>query len=409
MRPIAISLSPNTETDDVILAIKTLFSPWTWNASDSLNRVIEWFSDYFGNSQLLLYNSGRSAEYEILRAMGIGKGDDVIVQAFTCAAVPNSILWTGANVVYADIDQSLNLTVESCERVLTKKTKAIIVQHTLGVPAEIDRLVIFARKNNLLLIEDCAHSLGATYKNQSLGSWGDAAFFSFGRDKVVSSVFGGAAMISKEHKEIFKALQNQYRLLPSPSVFWTTQQLFHPIAFAVILPLYQSGIGKVLLYVLQKLHLLSFPVYPEEKLGKNPGIFPSLYPNALAALVLLQLKKLNRYNTRRQEIVSLYKTAFQKSKLEFQEDRNGAIYLRYSFFIEHAEQLLQSFRKKGILLGNWYRTPVDPRGTILSAVQYKEGLCKNAERLSSKVINLPTLISTQNAQRIVSMIQSENL
>ena len=84
---------------------------------------------------------------------------------------------------------------------ITPKTKAIIVQHTFGIPANMNQLVVFAKKHGLYLIEDCAHSLGATYQGKKVGSFGDAAFFSFGRDKVVSSVWGrGGSNESKEQR-----------------------------------------------------------------------------------------------------------------------------------------------------------------------------------------------------------------
>ena len=120
----------------------------------------------------------------------IGEGDEVLVQAFTCVAVPNSVLWAQATPVYADIDATLNIDPIDVEKKITNRTKAIIVQHTFGIPADMDALVALAKKHNILLIEDCAHSLGATYKGKKVGTFGDAAFFSFGRDKVVSSVFG---------------------------------------------------------------------------------------------------------------------------------------------------------------------------------------------------------------------------
>ena len=119
------------------------------------------------------------------------------------------------------------------------------------------------------MIEDCAHSLGVEYKRQKIGSFGDASFFSFGRDKVISSVFGGAAIINAEcrmQNAELKKIDNEFKY---PNYFWILQQIFHPIAFAFILPLYNIAIGKVVLFLLLKLHLISRPVYNEEKRGEK--------------------------------------------------------------------------------------------------------------------------------------------
>ncbi|MCX8009017.1 MAG: DegT/DnrJ/EryC1/StrS family aminotransferase, partial [Patescibacteria group bacterium] len=381
-RPIAISLSPNTTIDDVLLALKTFFTPWQWVRGDSIQKLNNWFYEYFHTDQVLFYNSGRSAEYEILKAFGIGKGDEVIVQAFTCVAVPNSILWVGAMPVFADIDDSYNLTVETIKKRVSKKTKAIIVQHTFGVPAKIDEIIAFARERNIIVIEDCAHALGGSYKGKRLGTWGDAAFFSFGRDKVISSVFGGAAIVAD--RKIFSKLLEQYKELEYPRRSWIAQQLFHPIAFSVILPLYNIGVGKVLLVVLQKFHLLSFPVYKEEKQGKNPGLFPQRYPNALAILAYHQARKLDRMNAVRRRIAKIY--AGEKKIID------GAIYLRYPALVTSPESVIQKFKKKGILLGNWYQSPIDPKGVDMEKIGYTKGSCPMAEEKSMRVVNLPTLI-----------------
>ena len=298
-RIISASLSPNAEKEDVLAALRILFQPARWISGSGRQAVETWFAKYFGNSQALTFNSGRSALYAILRAFGIGTGDEVLVQAFTCVAVPNSVLWTGAKPVYVDIDDTLNLDPAEAERKISKRTRALVVQHTFGTPADMEKLLAIARKHRLLVIEDCAHSLGAVHNGRKVGAFGDAACFSFGRDKAVSSVFGGLALVAVRHDAAWKRLKELHSRAPYPTGFWVLQQILHPIAFAVILPLYRLGVGKGLLFALQKLRLLGFPVYAEEKEGRRPSVFPGKYPNALAVLLVHQLKKLERFNAGR--------------------------------------------------------------------------------------------------------------
>ncbi|MEK7588118.1 MAG: aminotransferase class I/II-fold pyridoxal phosphate-dependent enzyme, partial [Patescibacteria group bacterium] len=296
---ISCSLSPNTEADDVWLALKTMLMPWTHHHGNAVDQVEQWFCRYFSVSEAVSFNSARSALLGILKSFGIGTGDEVLVQAFTCVAVPNSVLWAGAKPVFVDIDATLNIDVRDAEKKITPKTKAIIVQHTFGIPANMNQLVVFAKKHGLYLIEDCAHSLGATYQGKKVGSFGDAAFFSFGRDKVVSSVWGGVAVMRAKSKEQRAKLKTYQNKLPYPSRAWIAQQLLHPIVFFLILASYNIWIGKIFLYCLQKFRLLSFPVNPCEKQCRMPTNFPARFPNALALLALNQLHKLDRYNETR--------------------------------------------------------------------------------------------------------------
>ena len=199
-RPISISISPNTDITDLWIAIKTLLKPWFWKSGDDINYVEQWFNKYYQTNNAVSFNSGRSALYAILSAFDFGPEDEIIVQSFTCVAAIEPIIWVGAKPVYIDIDNSINISPVLIEKAINKKTKAIIVQHTFGVPASIERIKKITQKHNLILIEDCAHSLGARIGSEKVGSLGDAVYFSFGRDKVISSVFGGMAIINSKLK-----------------------------------------------------------------------------------------------------------------------------------------------------------------------------------------------------------------
>lgn len=360
---ISCALSPNTETDDVFLALRVLFMPWKWKRGSAVGKVEQRLGG-------VSFNSGRAALLAILRTLNIGRGDEVIVQAFTCVAVPNSVRWAGATPVFADIGDQYTMDPQDFEKKITPHTKAVIVQHTFGIPADMDRILPIAKMHHLKVIEDFAHTM-------SLPLRGDAGFYSFGRDKVLSSVFGGLAVgvdVKKYHKK-----------LEYPSYFWIFQQLLHPIAFSTILPLYQLGIGKVLLVILQRLHLLSFPVYPEEKKGRQPSVFPAKYPNALAMLLVNQLKKLDRYSRIRETAVSAY-------------GGKGPL-LRYPKIVDDPALVLAKARKKGILLGNWYHNVVDPTDP-----QYRTGSCPKAEEAARGIINLPTRVSVADAARVLKAL-----
>lgn len=404
---ISASLSPNTELDDITAAITAFFSPWRWQHGSDLKAIKQWFTSHFPTKHVTLYNSGRSALYAILRSFGIGKGDEVIVQAFTCVAVPNSVLWAGATPVYADVDETYNIDPADVEKHITKRTKAIVVQHNLGIPANLDAILTFTKKYNLLLIEDCAHALGALYNGKRVGSFGDAAFFSFGRDKVLSSVWGGAAIIHNNCRvsDAAEKIHTFHSRLPMPRASWIAQQLFHPLAFAFIIPWYNWGVGKLLLVFLQRMNMLSFPVYPEEKLAGRPKGFPAQYPNALAKLLRVQLRKLDRYVGQRRSIAQVYAKKFSRLPHNLQYMPESG-YLRYPVWVEEPEQFRLKAKKQGILLGNWYHNVIDPVGVNFDKVGYVLGSCPRAEEAAKHLLNLPTRITARESSQILVLFRT---
>lgn len=408
--PIAIGLSPNTQSDDFWEALKTIFQPWLWQSGKALGKVENWFEEYLAVDEVFLFNSGRSALLAVLNSFEIGLGDEVLIQAFTCVAVPDPIIWSGAKPVYVDIDETLNIDPRLIEKHITDKTKAIIVQHTFGIPAKIELIKKIAQKYNLILIEDCAHSLGSEISGKKVGTFGDAAIFSFGRDKVISSVFGGMAIINSQPKAgrpLAEKLREFHKRIKYPSYFWIFQQLLHPIFFSLILPLYNIYLGKFILVILQKLSLLSKPIYKEETSGGKPEIFPKRYPNALALFLLTQLQKLEIYNKRRVQIAHYYyKELSDKTNIKMPFKINGSNYLRFNIMTNKAKEIFSNAKRNKIILGNWYRNVIDPMGVNFGKIGYKIGSCPMAEKVATLSVNLPTYpkLSQMDLDKIISLI-----
>lgn len=399
---IAISLSPNTQKQDYITALSQFLSPWSYIKGDYFNKLEWWFKKYFKASYAVSFDSGRSSQYAILKSLGIGKGDEVLVQAFTCVAVPNSVLWVGAKPVYVDIEKnSYNMDPKDMVRKINKKTKVVIVQHTFGQAAKIEEICQIAREHKITVIEDCAHALGVTVNGKKIGVFGDAAFFSFGRDKVISSVFGGMAVTN--NKELGEKLRKFQGRLAFPSIFWVVQQLLHPLFFSIILPTYNFlNIGKTILWSAQKLHLLSLPVADIEKKGEKPTFYPQKMPNALAKLAIVQLERLERFNKRRREITAVYAKQFN-IKVNV-----GDIYLRFAIEVDSPWQLLSMAKKREVLLGDWYSHVVDPKDVVLAKIGYRMGSCPLAEKAASRIINLPTYprMTIEDAKRVIQIVNN---
>lgn len=142
----------------------------------------------FGGSNGIALANGSVALDLALLSLGIGPGDEVVVTPRTFVASAFCVMLAGATPVFADVDRdSGNITPESIERVLTERTRAVIPVHLAGWPADMPGIVELASRSDLLVIEDCAQAHGATIEGKSVGSFGDAATFSFCQDKIIST------------------------------------------------------------------------------------------------------------------------------------------------------------------------------------------------------------------------------
>ena len=405
-RPISISLSSNTEKDDVLLAFKLLFQPWRWKKNDKQNRTAEEeFKKYLGVKHLIFFNSGRSALMGILNSLGLAKEGEVLLQAFTCNAAVNPILWSGLKPVYTDCsEKTFNIDIEDLKKKITPKSRAVIVQHTFGLPAEMDEILEICRQHNLILIEDCAHSLGAEYKGKLAGTFAQAAFFSFSRDKIISSVYGGLAATNDD--ELAERLREYRDKIGYPSYFWIKQQLLHPVLMNwLILPTYKI-LGKYLLVLFQWLRILSKAVHWREKRGWRPGYFPKKMPEALSVLVLKQFEKLGRFNKHRKEIAEFYRQEL-KNTFFILPPETEQVYLRFAVRHPKAHEIIKSAWRRNILIGDWYTTAIAPHDTKLDKMRYANGSCPTAEKLARETLNLPTHIniSRRQAEKIIDFLK----
>ncbi|MFA5249668.1 MAG: aminotransferase class V-fold PLP-dependent enzyme [Candidatus Paceibacterota bacterium] len=419
-KPISVSLSPNTQKDDVLLALNMIFKPSEWREGRAVKELEENFKKYLGVKFACSFNSGRSSLEAILYALGIGSGDDVLVQAFTCNAAINPILKAGAKPVFVDIDPTLNLSVEDLKKKITPRSKALMVQHTFGWPADLAEIKQFCRENKLYLIEDCAHALGAEYGSglsaeagkAKAGTFGDAAFFSFGRDKIISSVYGGMAVTNDSI--VAKKISEFYNRIGYPSRVWTLQQFLHPVLMNyLVLPLYDRlKIGKIFLGIFLNLKILSKAVVGSEGKGRLPGYFPKRLPNGLAVLALNQFKKLGEFNRHRKEIAEIYRNGLPKNRFVqpfaiWDKQIKEPIFMKYPILAADPVKILKIMKKNRIYLNDgWRGSPVVPPSSCLDVFGYQKGSCPRAEQISQKILSLPTHIniSPEQAKEIIGLL-----
>jgi 8-amino-3,8-dideoxy-alpha-D-manno-octulosonate transaminase len=158
----------------------------------------EAYCQHMGVRFAVAVTSGTAALICALVGLGIGKGDEVIVPAYTWIASASAVVAVGAVPVMAEVDDSLTLDPEDMERKITPYTKAIIPVHMRGAPCQMDRILEVARRHNLKVLEDAAQANGGSYQGKQLGTWGDAGAFSLQFNKILTSGEGGIVITDQE-------------------------------------------------------------------------------------------------------------------------------------------------------------------------------------------------------------------
>jgi perosamine synthetase len=167
-----------------------------------VKKLEEGFSKYVGGRPCVAVNSGTSALHIALLSLGIGSGDEVLVPSFTFAASANAISLTGATPIFVDIEPlTFNISLDSLKKSLTSKTKAILAVHLYGLPASMPEIMDIAKKFNLLVIEDAAQAHLANINNVPVGTFGDAAAFSFYPTKNMTTGEGGMVVLASSDAE----------------------------------------------------------------------------------------------------------------------------------------------------------------------------------------------------------------
>ena len=245
---IGVSLYDYNEIANVkaVIEEKSPFRYYGPNVLGMAERFEQLFANYIGVKYALAVSSGSAALHIALAALDIGLGDEVLVTPLSWISDGFAPIWVNAKPVFIDIDyHTLNISPKEIEKNISEKTKAIIVVHYLGYPANMDEIIEVAEKHGLYIIEDASHAHGAKYKDKMIGSIGDIGVFSCQLHKIITSGEGGILTFKDEeiyekayrfhdlgmfmHKPPFKSIGFQYRITEVQAALLYTQ--FNKIDF----------------------------------------------------------------------------------------------------------------------------------------------------------------------------------
>ena len=317
------------------------------------------FAGYTGTRYAVATNNGTTALHTALLAVGVGEGDEVITTPFTFIATANSILYCSARPVFADIDfETFNIDTEEIKEKITKKTKAIHIVHLYGQPCDMGAIMEICEDYRLKLIEDACQAHGAEYRGRKVGSFGDAACFSFYPTKNMTTGEGG--MITTSNREVAK----RARFLRS----------------------HGSGVR-----------------YNHEILGYNYRM-----TDIAAAIGIEQLKKLDAFNKKRIEnarklTAGLKDTGGLVTPCQLKEVKH--VYHQYTVRVDDREGLIRRLEERGIGYGIHYPKPVH-RQAVYQNLGYSDSL-PEAEKACEDVLSLPVHpgVGEEDIEYIISTVK----
>lgn len=348
------------DEDDILAVEETLRSDFI-TCGPKVKELEKSLCDYTGAKYAVVVNSGTSALHCACIAAGISDGDEVITTPLTFAASANCALYCGGRPVFADIDiNTYNIDPECIASKITDRTKAVVAVDYTGQAVCVDEIKKICKKNNLVFIEDAAHSIGTIYKGIKVGNLADMTCFSFHPVKTITGGEGGAILTNDE--SLYKKL-----MLARTHGIARDEELMEDLPHEG--PWY----------------------YEQVSLGYNYRL-----TDFQAALINSQLKKLDRFKLRRQEIVDRYNKAFEDiPEIIIQQEIPESDTCRHLYVIRLDLDKLKSTRRE--FFDAMSAEGVQPQIHYIPTywfpyyrrLGYKKGLCPNAEKIYEGIMSIP--------------------
>lgn len=359
MIPIAKPIIGDDEINEVVKVLKSgELTQGRW-----VEQFERDFAKFIQTKFAVATSSGTTALYLSLLALDIGSGDEVITTPFTFIASVNSILYTGAKPTFVDIDpQTFNIDPDKIEEKITPRTRAILPVHLYGLPADMDKILKIAKKYKLYVLEDAAQAHGAKIGNQTAGSFGDLASFSFYSTKNMTTGEGGMITTNNE------SLARKIKMLRN------------------------HGMEKR---------------YHHDILGFNFRM-----TNIAAAIGIHQLKKLDKFNKKRAEnarFLTEHLIGVDGIQTPFIPSGFTHVFHQYTILVkdgrEKREKLMEYLGKNGVGSMIYYPIPVHRQKFIKD--MYPGLTLEIAEQISDQVLSLPIHPSVQkkDLQKIAKLIR----
>lgn len=366
----------------------------------------EKFSSYIGAQYSIGVSSARLGLYLLFKALNFTKGDEIILSAYNYYVIPGIASMLGLKPVFVDIEESsYNINHFLIKGRITDKTRAIVVTHMFGQPCNMDIILETCAKYNLILIEDCAHACGASYRNKKVGLFGDASVFSFDLGKNISCFGGGIITVKNTNLyERIKMVAKNYPPLPNTVVlnrillagiyFILLRKNIFPFLLYPVLRLFDYLGLNLIKLIVRKHNLESY------NLSKR---YKGLLNEMQARVGVVQLEKLNKINSCLMENakkLNNFLCSAGNIKIPKCDTKNAChIYSNYRIQVKNRDLFIKKLLRRGIFAF------VDDNIVAYSEANYPS---KVAQKVSQRSLEIPNYISLNesNIRYIAEQVKS---
>ena len=373
------------------------------------------FAKLVGTGESVAFATARMGFYSLMRLMGVGKGDEVILLGATCAVMANAILRTGATPVFSDIDpDTFGSSSQSIIDCVTPFTRMIVAQHSFGIPCNIEAIVKFAKSKNIFLLEDCALTLGSRVNGLTVGNFGDAALFSTDHSKPLNTLTGGL-IYTKSAK-----LAERLRLLQTscPDLSVVRQKALYRRFLLEANYCVPSRYGRLDLMDIFSLiwkRLVhaegDFLVDDFGEAGTAPYPYPAKIPTFLAAVGLIEIKRWEMVSNERISILRLLLDVLGESKsgaylpAAYRNTTLHIVPLRLAWSEPGGGNIRSSIRNFISISWTWFMEPVIGAKQPLRSLGYSIGKCPISERIGPDMVNLPCNFDRRDVDKLIFRLQ----
>lgn len=378
------------------------------DTTDYLSLYNSEISKRLGVKYAYSFGSGRGALYALLKCLRIGEGDEVIIQGYTCVAVPKAIMYAGAKPIYADISlDDYSMTLDSMKKVFTDCTRAVIIQHTYGIPCRsTEEIYSFCHDRDIVVIEDCAHTFGGKYKGRFLGTIGDAGFFSTDHSKYISTSVGGIAITDNELLgEKLKDFYDHTSSLTDTETDAVMYQLRDGLIWSnkfinriVKLNKYTNMLFGRIRRIMERKHS-AYSLDDYDNYTWPDYSFPAKLSDLQALLGLSQLERFQDIYNHRKDITAIYNMYLKE---EFSNTVDCDAPLMYPIMVDDPEHYVRKL-KGCVEVSRWFKNEI----LCIDREEYPNVFfdpagCPNASYAASRIINLPnhSKVSMAEARKI---------
>ncbi len=367
------------------------------------------FAEWLGTARAFAFWKGRVAMYAILKAMGVGEGDEVILPGYTCVMDVNPVKYLGARSVFVDVEPvTYNVDVGLLKAKITPRTKVIVAQHTYGYPCEMDAILAIAEKHGLPVVEDCCLALGSMYKGKLCGTFGVATYWSFQWNKPFTTGIGG--MVTTHDADLGERIATLceaecVRPPTGAALMLSLQRLAYR---TTIFPKTTAFATAAFRWLTRKGVVVGSSATCEF-VPEMPGDFFMGMSDGQARAGLRQMRRIEKNIAHRRRMRLLYDNLLREAgwPVPAVPDDMNPVLVRYPVRVADKQRAIAEAPRHFVELGTWFECPLHPIETPMALYGYEPGMCPVAEKACREVVNLPThpRAGAATARRSVQFVQ----